>query len=143
MEYNHVAVDAWGINEGVDEPFGTIVAGVAQDHSFTADITANQLIQDKTKLNVVVFLIDKKTKKIVNAAKTAINPYDPDAFKQYLGDVNLDEKIDITDAMCIVDLILSKPLNVFAAINADLNGDGVIDITDAMKIVDIILNRQP
>ena len=60
---------------------------------------------------------------------------------RYLGDVNLDGKIDVTDAMCIVDYVLSKPLSVFAAYNANLNGDEKIDITDAMMIVDIVLNK--
>ena len=59
----------------------------------------------------------------------------------YLGDVNLDGVIDVTDVMCIVDYVLGKPLKVFSAINAEMNSDGAIDITDAMMIVDIILHK--
>ena len=61
--------------------------------------------------------------------------------ERYLGDVNVDGRIDVTDVMCIVDYVLSKPLKVFAAYNADLSGNNKIDITDAMMIVDIILNK--
>ncbi|MBO6027392.1 MAG: BspA family leucine-rich repeat surface protein, partial [Bacteroidales bacterium] len=60
---------------------------------------------------------------------------------RFLGDVNLDGKIDVTDVMCIVDYVLGKSLNVFSGINADMDSDGSINITDAMLIVDIILNK--
>ena len=60
---------------------------------------------------------------------------------RYLGDVNVDGNIDVTDVMCIVDYVLGKPLKVFSAINAEMNSDGSIDITDAMMIVDIILHK--
>ena len=59
----------------------------------------------------------------------------------FLGDVNLDDKIDVTDVMCIVDYVLSKQLRVFAAYNADVNDDGTIDVTDAMVIVDYLLGK--
>ena len=62
---------------------------------------------------------------------------------RYLGDVNLDGTSDITDVICIVDYVLSKPLKVFAARNADMNGDGAIDISDAIVIVDYILGKRP
>jgi len=61
---------------------------------------------------------------------------------RFLGDVNLDGRIDVTDVMCIVDYVLSKQLTEFAAYNADINDDGAIDITDAMVIVDYLLGKQ-
>ncbi|MBP5387443.1 MAG: dockerin type I repeat-containing protein [Prevotella sp.] len=63
------------------------------------------------------------------------------AAGHFLGDVNLDDKIDVTDVMCIVDYVLSKQLRVFAAYNADVNDDGTIDVTDAMVIVDYLLGK--
>ena len=60
---------------------------------------------------------------------------------RFLGDVNLDGQINVTDVMCIVDYVLLKPLKVFAAYNADMNDDGSINIVDAMVIVDYILGR--
>ena len=81
IEYNHVAVDAWEINNGTDNSFKTIQAGVPQENTYLCDISANTLIQDKSRLSVVVLLIDKTTGFIVNAAKTAIGDYDPSAIR--------------------------------------------------------------
>ena len=64
------------------------------------------------------------------------------SVERYLGDVNLDDKIDVTDVMSIVDHILLKPLKTFATYNADMNGDGIISVTDVMMVVDIILNKE-
>lgn len=72
IEYDHVAVDAWGINEGIEGSIKDIQVDVPQTFSYLCDISANELIQDKSKLFVVAFLFDKRTGKICNAAKTAI-----------------------------------------------------------------------
>ena len=61
--------------------FKTIQAGVPQENTYLCDISANTLIQDKSRLSVVVLLIDKTTGFLVNAAKTAIGDYDPSAIK--------------------------------------------------------------
>lgn len=76
-EYNHVAVDAWGIIQGIDGSVKDIQAGVKQEFSHVCDISQNGLIQDKSRLTVVALLFDKKTGKICNAAKTAIGDYRP------------------------------------------------------------------
>lgn len=76
-EYNHVAVDAWGIIQGIDGSVKDIQAGVQQEFSHVCDISQNGLIQDKSRLTVVALLFDKKTGKICNAAKTAIGDYRP------------------------------------------------------------------
>lgn len=81
IEYDHVAVDAWGINEGVENSFKEAQAGVTQEKVYSCDILGNALIQDKSKLSVVVLLIDKTTGAIVNAAKTVISDYDPTAIR--------------------------------------------------------------
>ena len=76
-EYNHVAVDAWGIIQGIDGSVKDIQAGVQQGFSHVCDISQNGLIQDKSRLTVVALLFDKKTGKICNAAKTTIGDYRP------------------------------------------------------------------
>ena len=76
-EYNHVAVDAWGIIQGIDGSVKDIQAGVKQEFSHVCDISQNGLIQDKSRLTVVALLFDKKTGKICNAAKTTIGDYRP------------------------------------------------------------------
>lgn len=57
------------------------------------------------------------------------------------GDVNGNDMVDISDAMCIVNHILGKEMATFIDAAADVNGDGVIDIADAVHIVNIILNN--
>ncbi|MBO4564996.1 MAG: hypothetical protein J5720_06155 [Bacteroidaceae bacterium] len=77
QKYNYVAVAAWGIDKGVDGSVRpTIVAGEEQKYFFNAKIAGNTLIQDKTKLKVIVLLIDKVTGLIMNAALTSIREYD-------------------------------------------------------------------
>lgn len=57
------------------------------------------------------------------------------------GDVNGNDMVDISDAMCIVNHILGKEMATFIDAAADVNRDGVIDIADAVHIVNIILNN--
>ena len=82
MEYNHVAVDAWSINQGIDGSVKDIQIDVPQSFSYICDIAANRLIQDKSKLSVIALLVDKRTGKICNAAKTAIAEYDPSGIEE-------------------------------------------------------------
>jgi len=58
-------------------------------------------------------------------------------YKQ--GDVNHDEKIDISDVVMLVDYILGKTPEGFYVAQADKNKDGKIDISDVIKLVNIIL----
>ena len=62
--------------------------------------------------------------------------------KNYLGDVDGDGIINITDAMVIVDYVLGKQPSKFIFANADLDKDGTVNITDAMLIVDYLLGKQ-
>jgi len=73
LEYNHVAVGAWGIENGISGSVNSkINAGEVQNYNFKADITSKSVIQDKSKLKVVALLIDQTTGAIVNAAQVAI-----------------------------------------------------------------------
>ena len=55
------------------------------------------------------------------------------------GDVNGDEKVDITDVVKTVNYILGNVVGQFDEAAADLNGEGVIDVSDLVGIVNIIL----
>lgn len=73
LEFDHVAVAAWNIASGISGSVNsTITAGEVQEFSYTADISANSLIQDKSKLKVVALLIDKSNGRILNASETSI-----------------------------------------------------------------------
>ena len=89
IEYNHVAVDAWEINNGADDCFKTAQINVPQENTYLCDIADNEMIQDKSQLSVVVLLIDKTTGIIVNAAKTGISDYAPSAISNILTEKSL------------------------------------------------------
>ena len=78
MIYDHVAVDGWGVNYGINGSIsGEVVSGKEIESSYRADISANKLIQDKSKLYVVTLLIEKKTGKAYAAGKALIGDYQP------------------------------------------------------------------
>ena len=58
-----------------------------------------------------------------------------------LGDVNGDGDVDIADAVCIVNHVVSKPNTSFNEDAADANGDGDIDIADAVHIVNLVVGK--
>ena len=64
-------------------------------------------------------------------------------FKEIIeeGDANGDGKVDIADAVCIVNYLMGNAPAGFNAAAADVNGDGMVDITDAETIVNIIINE--
>lgn len=55
-----------------------------------------------------------------------------------IGDVNCDGKVDVTDAVAIVNYIHQAPTSNFNERAADVNGDSRISITDAVAIINII-----
>ena len=59
------------------------------------------------------------------------------------GDVNGDSDVDIADAVCIVNYVVSKPNTSFNEAAADVNGDGDIDIADAVHIVNLVVGKIP
>ncbi len=71
--YDHVAVAAWDIKNGVDGSVNpTITAGEIQNFNFVGSISNNTLIQDKSKLKAVALLIDRNSGAIINAAQCDI-----------------------------------------------------------------------
>ena len=54
------------------------------------------------------------------------------------GDVNSDDKVDVSDVTALVNVILSlsdSPEEV-----CDINADGNVDVTDVTALVNIVLN---
>lgn len=58
-----------------------------------------------------------------------------------LGDVNNNGKIDIGDAVCIVNNLVGKQSDTFIEKAADTNRNGKIDIGDAVTIVNLIVGK--
>ena len=54
----------------------------------------------------------------------------------FIGDVNLDNSIDILDVVFTVNIIIQNDNNIYA----DLNQDGIVDILDIILLINIILD---
>lgn len=61
----------------------------------------------------------------------------------YLGDVNHDGIVNVTDVVLCVDYVLGDSLEGFFADRADMDGDGIINVTDVVIIVDTALGALP
>lgn len=57
------------------------------------------------------------------------------------GDANGDDDVDVADAVCVVNVIVGKPVNVFLEEVANVNEDEDIDIADAVRIVNFIVGK--
>ena len=76
MEYNHVAIAAWGADKGLSGSVSVpIHADIPQEFKYERSISDNSLVQNKDNLSVVALLLDKNTGKIINAAKCRIEAY--------------------------------------------------------------------
>ena len=74
MEYNHVAVAAWGADKGLGKSVSTpIRQNETQTYAYRADISQKKLIQDKERLSIVALLLDREKGTIINAAKCAVS----------------------------------------------------------------------
>lgn len=63
-------------------------------------------------------------------------------FKTYkIGDASGDGKVDMNDALYILNYLLGNPSADFNAAAADTNKDGVVDIADAVHIVNYITGK--
>lgn len=58
----------------------------------------------------------------------------------YLGDVNMDGTVDITDVNALVAYVMNMEVSPFNIDVADINNDGQIDITDINGLVSFVLN---
>jgi len=60
-----------------------------------------------------------------------------------MGDVNNNGRIDIADAVCVINKVVAKSNAVFIENRADMNGNGRVDIGDAVSIVNIVVGKTP
>lgn len=167
LEFNHVPVAAWGIENGANDVNAPIVEGESKNVGIQASIADNTLIQDKTKLSVVALLIDKATGEIVNAAKTTISDAEPtptgiainatnfpdDNFRAYLLDQSYgtdelltDEEIaEITyigvDEMEVADLTGIEYFTALKIFSCAFNYISSLDLSKNIALENIICNN--
>ena len=66
-----------------------------------------------------------------------------DVVAYYMGDVNHDGVVNITDVVMCIDYVLGDETGGFFKDRADMNGDGIINITDIVIMVDTALDTIP
>ena len=134
IEYNFVAVGAWQIASGFNGSVKTsFEAGEVMPFSYTADISAKTLIQDKSKLKVAALLIDRGANKIINAWQTTINPYGYNPAVP--GDVDGDGVVTAGDVTILYNIMLGNT----SVVVGDQDGDGVITAGDITVLYNILL----
>lgn len=107
LEYNHVAVAAWDVLNGISGSVSSnIIADEVQEFSYTGDLNAFSGIQDKTKLKAIALLINRENGTIVNASQVMIGG--GNSNKPLKGDVNEDGKVDVADIAIIIDIMAGK-----------------------------------
>ena len=67
---------------------------------------------------------------------------DEEAEEILMGDVNGDEKVDVTDVTAVINKILGKNPQPFNEPAADVTGEGTIDVSDVTAIINIILGKK-
>lgn len=65
----------------------------------------------------------------------------PDAVPVLMGDVNMDEVVDIGDVTDLISNVLGYPVERFNAAVANLNGDATIDISDVTELINKVLGN--
>lgn len=61
------------------------------------------------------------------------------AWSQMRGDINNDNKVDVSDVNIMIDMVLGKQAQNLGV--ADLDGDNLIDVSDVNAIIDIVLGK--
>ena len=63
------------------------------------------------------------------------------AYPRYIGDLNNDNKLNVTDVMLLVNIVLGNHTD-YEFIVADINEDETINVTDVMCLVRIVLDDE-
>jgi len=130
--YNHVAVAAWqpeyGVSGSVEK---NIKAGETQEYNFTADISDNTIIQDKSKLRMITLLLDANTGEFINAAQTTISQFSGTEAPK--GDLDGNNKVDANDVIMLVNYLCGQ--SGISKYKADVNGDGQVNVADIIALI--------
>ena len=58
------------------------------------------------------------------------------------GDINGDDKVDVSDVNIIINIMLGKALAISYPGDADLNSDGNVDVSDVNAVINIMLGKE-
>lgn len=151
--------DATNVKEGATghviayNPVGTegnVVRFAVYDQTNGTPFTEGVLIEipvqatDAFTANAVANVTNVVTSDAV-AVSYAKNPFDINILVNLLGDVNEDNKVNVTDVLTTADYILTEGTTPeFKNKGAgDIDNSTIINVTDILGIADIILNETP
>ena len=63
------------------------------------------------------------------------------AYPRYIGDLNNDNKLNVSDVMLLVNIVLGNNKD-YELVVADINEDGAVNVTDVMCLINIILKNE-
>ena len=63
------------------------------------------------------------------------------AYPRYIGDLNNDNKLNVSDVMLLVNIVLENNKD-YELVVADINEDGAVTVTDVMCLINIILKNE-
>lgn len=137
LHFNDVLVGTSGV---VTNSLPTsIVANEIYDFDYTftlSNLPKPSLIQNKDNLHVIAIIVDKGTKKVINANRCYIDEFVPVVVP---GDANDDGIVGISDITDLIDYMLGNEVDSFNLLNADIDNDGVLTIADITGIIDLLL----
>ena len=128
LHYNDVLIGASGVIAG-SLP-NNIVAYTEYEHNYTftlSQLPKPSLVQNKDNLHVIAVVVNKNTRKAINANRCFISDYVPFIF----GDVNNDGHVNIADVTALIGYVLKIEIPA----NGDMNGDGIVNIGDVTKLI--------
>jgi hypothetical protein len=121
--------------EGVSLFAGSLETAIATEFRKPQHITLDFLQSEQADVNIGVKIQNGKVYWVAfdNVRLLFLGDY-------IKGDVSGNGKVDMNDALLIVNYLMGNAPDGFNAAAADINGDGVVDIADAVALLDIIMN---
>lgn len=132
LHFNDVLIGASGVIAG-SLP-NNIVAYTEYDYNYNirlSQLPDPSLVQNKDNLHLIVVVVNKNTRKAINANRCFISDYVPFIY----GDVNNDGNVDIADVTAMIGYVLRNEIPA----NGDLNGDGDVNIGDVTTLINYVL----
>lgn len=132
LHFNDVLIGTSGVVTG-SLP-NNIVAYTEYNYNYTlrlSQLPNPSLVQNKDNLHLIVVVVNKNTRKAINANRCFISDYVPFIY----GDVNNDGFVNIGDVTALINYVLSNEIPA----NGDMNGDGLVNIGDVTTLINYVL----
>lgn len=131
---------------GVNTQAGKVYpVSVGKENYFKVSATSTNDDSQEEVLSLPADLEEKKTAEQITTATAYATDFTPDAVNKFkpflLGDVNFDGKVNVTDAVLVINHYQARTTEELDLNVSDINGDNNINVTDAVGIINIYQNR--